>query len=63
MAMRRAFFRNATRLEEVFWLVKANGFTEIRRAQDDAQLAVYMTEGDQMGDLWEHGFFPGAAPR
>jgi len=56
-------FLNATRLEEVFWLVKANGFAQIRRAQDDVQLAAYMAEGDQMGYLWEQGFFPGADPR
>ncbi|MBM9536232.1 AAA family ATPase [Desulfobulbus alkaliphilus] len=56
-------FLNATNLEEVFWLVKEKGFTQIRRAQDDDQLAAYMAEGDQMGYLWEHGFFPGADPR
>jgi predicted ATPase len=53
-------FLNATRLEEVFWLVKENGFAQIRRAQDDTQLAAYMNEGDQMGYLWEQGLFPGA---
>jgi predicted ATPase len=56
-------FLNATRLEEVFWLVKENGFSQVRRARDDTQLAAYMNEGDQMGYLWEHGFFPGADPR
>lgn len=56
-------FLNPTKLEEVFWLVKENGFTEIKRAQDDEQLAAYMKEGDQMGYLWEQGFFPGADPQ
>jgi predicted ATPase len=56
-------FLNATKLEEVFWLMKENGFTQIRCARDDAQLSAYMGEGDQMGYLWEHGFFPGADPR
>ena len=56
-------FLNAARLEEVFWLVKEKGFTQIKRAQADKQLATYMAEGDQMGYLWEHGFFPGADPR
>ena len=56
-------FLNATRIDEVFWLVKANGFSQIRRAKDDAQLAAYMAEGDQMGYLWDHGFFEGADPR
>lgn len=56
-------FLNATRLEEVFWLVKTDGFTHVRRAKDDPQIAAYMAEGDQMGYLWEQGFFEGADPR
>lgn len=56
-------FLNATRLEEVFWLVKQNGYTEVRRAKDDGQLAEYMAAGDQMGYLWEQGFFEGADPQ
>lgn len=56
-------FLNATKLEEVFWLVKQDGYTEIRRAADDPQLQAYMEDGGQMGWLWKHGFFPGADPR
>lgn len=56
-------FLNAARLEEVFWLVKKEGYTQVRRAKDDEQLAAYMAEGDQMGYLWEQGFFEGADPR
>jgi predicted ATPase len=56
-------FLNATRLEEVFWLVKNEGVTHVRRAKDDPQIAAYMDEGDQMGYLWEQGFFEGADPR
>ena len=56
-------FLNAARLDEVFWLVKKDGYTQIRRAKDDEQLAVYMAEGDQMGYLWEQGFLEGADPR
>ncbi len=55
-------FLNATRLEEVCWLVKTEGGTQIKRAADDAQLAAYMAEGDQMGYLWKQGFFTGADP-
>src|SRR5580704_8762818 len=36
---------NATRLEEVLWLVKKDGLTEIMRAQDDPQVKRYMEEG------------------
>lgn len=55
-------FLNALALEEVFWLVKQQGYTQIRRAQDDAQIAAYMREGDQLGYLWKQGLFPGVAP-
>jgi predicted ATPase len=52
-------FLNATKLEEVFWLVKENGYTTIKRALDDSQIKVYMDDGDQMGYLWKQGFFDG----
>lgn len=55
-------FLNATRIDEVFWLVKADGYTEIRRASDDPQLKAYMEEGDQLGFLWRQGLFSGANP-
>ncbi|MEZ6115584.1 MAG: AAA family ATPase [Pirellulaceae bacterium] len=56
-------FLNATNLDEVFWLVKAGGYTEIKRANDDAQIANYVNEGDQLGYLWKEGLFQGADPR
>jgi predicted ATPase len=56
-------FLNSTRIEEVLWLVKEDGYTQIRRATDSQQLLAYMAEGDQMGYLWEQGFFEGADPR
>lgn len=56
-------FMNAVELEEAFWLVKKNGFTEIVRARDDEQVATYMRDGDKLGYLWKQGFFVGADPR
>ena len=56
-------FLNAVELEEVFWLVKRGGYTEIRRARDDEQIAAYMADGDKMGYLWRQGFFEGADPQ
>jgi predicted ATPase len=53
---------NATRLEEVFWLVKKDGLSQILRAQDNAQVARYMEDGDKMGYLWKQGLFTGADP-
>lgn len=56
-------FLNALELDEVCWLVKQQGCTEIHRAKDHAQIAAYDAEGDQLGYLWKQGFFEGADPR
>jgi len=50
-------FLNATKLSEVFWLKKKNGYTNIKRASDDKQISEYMKAGDKMGYLWKQGFF------
>lgn len=55
-------FLNAAKLDEVFWLQKNDGYTRIRRASEDEQVAAYMQDGDQMGYLWKQGFFEGADP-
>lgn len=55
-------FLNALHIDEVFWLTKQSGYTQVRRARDDAQLAAYMAEGDQLGYLWKQGFFTGVDP-
>lgn len=55
-------FLNAVELDEVFWLVKENGYSRIKRAKDDKQLAAFMADGDQMGYLWKEGLLPGANP-
>ena len=55
-------FLNAARLEEVFWLVKNNGYTDIKRASDDKQITAYMNDGDKMGYLWKQGLFQGVNP-
>jgi predicted ATPase len=56
-------FLNACRIEEVFWLVKDQGYTTVRRASEDEQIKAYMADGDQMGYLWKQGFFGGADPK
>lgn len=55
-------FLNATKLDEVFWLKKSDGYTEIKRAKDDEQIKAYMDNGDKMGHLWSENFFEGANP-
>jgi predicted ATPase len=56
-------FLNAAELDEVFWLEKKNGYTQIKRASDDEQIAAFMRDGDKMGYLWKQGFFGEADPR
>lgn len=55
-------FLNAVQVEEVYWLVKEKGYTNICRAKDSRQLVAFIEEGDQMGYLWKEGFFEGAGP-
>lgn len=55
-------FLNALEIDEVCWLVKQDGYTDIKRARDNAQIVAYMKEGDQLGYLWKQGFFDGADP-
>jgi predicted ATPase len=55
-------FINAAQLDEVFWLVKEQGQTLLKRAKDNKQIAAFVAEGDQLGYLWKEGFFEGASP-
>ena len=55
-------FLNAAHLDEVVWLVKEKGYTQVFRAADDAQLVAYVNAGDQLGYLWNQNLFPGAHP-
>ena len=56
-------FLNALELGEVCWLVKQQGQTGVHFARDNAQIAAYVAEGDQLGYLWKQGFFEGVDPR
>lgn len=55
-------FLNTAQIEEVFWIRKTKGYSTFVRAQDDAQIAAYVAEGDKLGYLWKQGFFQGADP-
>jgi predicted ATPase len=55
-------FLGAVELEELFWLVKRDGFTTIRRAKDDPLVTAQMREAGHLGYLWNEGFFDGADP-
>jgi hypothetical protein len=49
-------------LPSIYWLTKQNGYTQVRRAADDEQLAAFVAEGDKPGWLWRQGLFKGANP-
>ena len=56
-------FLNGAHLDEILWLVKREGFTEVHRASDDPNLVKLATEGDLPGALWKQGLFQGARPQ
>lgn len=56
-------FLNATKLEEIYWLVKKGGFTTVQRASENELLVGLVTEGDLPGALWRQGLFEGAGPQ
>lgn len=53
-------FLNGAKLEEIYWLVKKDGFTTVKHASDIDLLKNLKHEGDTIGALWKQGFFEGA---
>ena len=56
-------FLNGAQVDEIYWLVKQDGFTIVRRASDSKVLRNLVAEGDLPGSLWKQGLFEGAGPR
>ena len=56
-------FLNAVRVEEIFWLVKQDGYTQIRPAAKNQLICDLIQEGDLAGALWKQGLFEGADPQ
>lgn len=56
-------FLNATKLDEIYWLVKEQGFSTVRHASDSETLRNLVEAGDLPGALWKQGLFEGAGPR
>ena len=50
-------FLNAAELEEIYWLVKDEGFTNVRRISGSKLLRNLRDEGDKPGILWNQGLF------
>ena len=56
-------FLNGANVKEIYWLVKQDGFTTVRRASNNDVLRDLVAEGDLLGSLWKQGLFEGAGPR
>lgn len=52
-------FLNGLKLDEIFWLLKKDGFTTVRRASDSDLLRRLAEEGDLPGALWKQGLLEG----
>ena len=52
-------FLNAVEVDEIFILVKKEGFTTIQRASDDEQITNLCLAGDKPGMLWKQGLLGG----
>ncbi len=50
-------FLNGAQLEEIYWLVKKDGFSEIRRVCESELLQDLVADGDLPGALWRQGLF------
>ena len=55
-------FLNAVNLESLFFLQKKNGFTTIKRAEEDSTLKALFKEGNRLGYLWSHEYIEGVDP-
>ncbi len=56
-------FLNAIELDEIFWLVKKEGYTSIQRARENELVSNLVKGGDKPGWVWEKGLFKGANPK
>ena len=56
-------FLNGVEINEVFYLVKQNGFSTVRKASESELLRDLVDAGDLPGSLWKQGLFEGASPR
>ncbi len=54
---------NGAKPDEVFWLLKKEGYTEIERASNHKEIISLYEEGDKLGYLWKENYFKGSNPR
>jgi predicted ATPase len=51
---------NGAELDEIFWLAKKDGFSQVYHASEQELLKNLVAEGDSPGSLWRQGLFSGA---
>jgi len=54
---------NGAGLDEVFWLVKKDGYTTIERASNIPEVVQLYNAGDKLGYLWKENYFKGSNPK
>ena len=55
-------FLNGVELDEIFWLVKKDGFSKVRRVGESETLRNLIAEGDLPGTLWNQRVFARVEP-
>jgi len=55
-------FIDGAKPEEVFWLVKKDGYSTIHRASDSPEIVALFEEGDKLGYLWKENYFANSHP-
>lgn len=54
---------NGASPEEVFWLVKSDGYSQVKRASESQEITSLYAEGDLLGYLWKENYFLGSSPK
>ena len=54
---------NSAFIDEVFWLVKKNGFTQISYAKESDVIYYHSRAGEKLGYLWKQSYFKGSDPK
>ncbi|MCH8488191.1 MAG: AAA family ATPase [Candidatus Cyclonatronum sp.] len=55
-------FLNAAAAEEVFWVIKQEGYSTMKRASEDPYITAQFEAGNPLGYLWKSGMFEGSHP-
>ena len=55
-------FINGATPDEVFWLVKDDGFSKVFRASESPEVVALYNEGDKLGYLWKENYFKMSNP-